>query len=205
MAKNKWRCREYTPSGNMTGSHSFYAEAVITTDLTNDDLADRIQARTGFKSYEVEAVIAAIAEVVAEEVLESNRITLSDRKGTKMVSIYPKVSGSISDADVQANPTKYAGATKATEEMLTPDMLTWTLGATMGVKFSKQFAHDKQAQKVRFVATDEAIPGDDTPTPTPDPTPGPDEGISGNGSGNGNSSGGSNPPSGGNGDETDSE
>ena len=34
MAKNKWRCREYTPSGNMTGSHSFYAEAVITTDLT---------------------------------------------------------------------------------------------------------------------------------------------------------------------------
>ena len=65
MAKNKWRCREYTPSGNMTGSHSFYAEAVITTDLSNDDLADRIQARTGFKSYEVEAVIAAIAEVVA--------------------------------------------------------------------------------------------------------------------------------------------
>ena len=178
MAKNKWRCREYTPSGNMTGSHSFYAEAVITTDLSNDDLADRIQARTGFKSYEVEAVIAAIAEVVAEEVLESNRITLSDRKGTKMVSIYPKVSGSISDADVQANPTKYGGATKATEEMLTPDMLTWTLGATMGVKFSKQFAHDKQAQKVRFVATDEAIPGDDTPTPTPDPTPDPggDEG-----------------------------
>ena len=126
MAKNKWRCREFNPTANMEGrSHSFYAEAVITTDLTNDDLADRIQARTGFKSYEVEAVIAAIAEVVAEEVLESNRITLSDRKGTKMVSIYPKVSGSISDADVQANPTKYAGATKATEEMLTPDMLTW--------------------------------------------------------------------------------
>ena len=50
-----------------------------------------------------------------------------------------------------------------------------------------------------FVATDEAIPGDDTPTPTPDPTPGPDEGISGNGSGNGNSSGGSN------GDELESE
>ncbi len=29
MAKNKWRCREYTPTGNMTGSHSFYAEAVL--------------------------------------------------------------------------------------------------------------------------------------------------------------------------------
>ena len=44
------------------------------------------------------------------------------------------------------------------------------------MKFSKQFAHDKQAQKVRFVATDEAIPGDDTPTPTPTPDPGGDEG-----------------------------
>ncbi len=43
MAKNKWRCREFNPTANMEGrSHSFYAEAVITTDLTNDDLADRI-------------------------------------------------------------------------------------------------------------------------------------------------------------------
>ena len=67
-----------------------------------------------------------------------------------MVSIYPKVSGSISDADVQKNPEKYNNATVATEEMLTPDMLTWTLGATIGVKFSKNFALNKQAQKVKF-------------------------------------------------------
>ena len=62
MAKTKWRCREYTPSANQSGSHSFYAEAVINSDLTNEDLASRIQARTGFKSYEVQAVIAAIAD-----------------------------------------------------------------------------------------------------------------------------------------------
>jgi hypothetical protein len=37
------------------------------------------------------------------------------------------------------------------------------LGATIGVKFSKQFALSKQAQKVKMVATDTAIPNDDEP------------------------------------------
>lgn len=64
------------------------------------------------------------------------------------MSIYPKVSGSISDAQVQAEPEKYGGAQVATEDMLTPDMLQWSLGATIGIKFSKKFAIDKQAQKV---------------------------------------------------------
>ena len=155
MSKTKWRCREYIATGNMPGSHSFYADAVINSDLTNEDLADRIQARTGFKSYEVQAIIAAIAEVVAEEVLESNRITLADSRGTKMVTIYPKVSGSVTDEDIFRETTaahaldpKVPIRTVAEESDLTADRLTWTLGATMGIKFSKQFAHDKQAQKV---------------------------------------------------------
>ena len=38
--------------------------------------------------------------------------------------------------------------------MLTPDLLSWTLGATVGIKYSKQFALNKQAQKVKYVATD---------------------------------------------------
>ena len=80
-----------------------------------------------------------------------------------MVSIYPKVSGSISDSDVQKNPEKYNGATKATEAMLTPDMLSWTLGATMGIKFSQEFAIHKQAQKVKTVTAD--VP-DEEPTPS---------------------------------------
>ena len=70
------------------------------------------------------------------------------------MSIYPKVSGSISDAQVQADPEKYNNAQVATEDMLTPDLLSWTLGATVGIKYSKQFALNKQAQKVKYVATD---------------------------------------------------
>ena len=70
---------------------------------------------------------------MAEETLEGSRISLANEDGTKLVSIYPKVSGSISDAQVQAEPDKYGGAQVATEDMLTPDLLSWTLGATVGI------------------------------------------------------------------------
>jgi hypothetical protein len=57
------------------------------------------------KAYEVTTVIAAIADNISEEVLESNRISLADHTGTKMVSIYPKVNGSVSDADIERETT----------------------------------------------------------------------------------------------------
>ena len=87
-----------------------------------------------------------------------------DWRGTLKVSIYPKVSGSISDAQVQAEPEKYGGAQVATEDMLTPDLLSWTLGATVGIKYSKQFALNKQAQKVKYVATDIVAEDNNTTT-----------------------------------------
>ena len=99
---------------------------------------------------------------MAEETLEGSRVSLENEDGTKLVTIYPKVSGSISDNDVRQNPQKYNNAQAATEDMLTPDLLQWTLGATIWQKFSRQFALNKQAQKVKFVATD----GDDDNTQT---------------------------------------
>ena len=48
--------------------------------------------------------------------------------------------------------------------MLTPDLLSWTLGATVGIKYSKQFALNKQAQKVKYVATDIVAEDDNTTT-----------------------------------------
>ena len=165
MAKVKYRVRERIPSDNQFGTHSFYAECVINVDITAVELARKIAARTGMKSYEAQAAIHAIADIVAEETLEGSRVSLANEDGTKLVTIYPRVTGSISDADVQANPDKYNGATVATEEMLTPDMLQWSLGATVGTKYSKQFALNKQAQKVKFTATDV----------TADPTDGDDD------------------------------
>jgi hypothetical protein len=162
MAKNKYRVREFNPKAGQTGSHSIFVEAVIDNEITNNDLAKKIAARTGIKAYEAQAVVAAIADITMEEVLENNRITLATEDGTRMVSIYPKVTGSITDKDVQQNPDKYPGKTVAEESMLTPDMLTWTLGATIGIKFSKKFAIDKQAEKVAYnAAQTPAAPADD--------------------------------------------
>ena len=113
---------------------------------------------------------------VAEETLEGSRISLANEDGTKLVSIYPKVSGSISDAQVQAEPEKYGGAQVATEDMLTPDLLSWTLGATIGIKYSKQFALNKQAQKVKYVATDIVAEEPETPSGGGDNNGGDDNG-----------------------------
>ena len=192
MSKVKYRVREYNPKTENQGTHSWFAEVVITNDVDNSELAQKIAARTGFKSYECQAVIAAIADIVAEEALESNRVSLANEQGTKLVSIYPKVQGSISDADVQKNPEKYPGKTVAEESMLTPDLLTWTLGATVGIKYSQQFSLSKQAQKVKTVSAAEddeesgTTPGGTTPTPSGGDTPG----------GGGNTGGGGNEPGG---------
>ena len=172
MSKVKYRVREYNPKTENQGTHSWFAEVVINNDVDNAELARKIAARTGFKSYECQAVVAAIADIVAEEVLESNRVSLANEQGTKLVSIYPKVSGSISDAEVVKNQEKYPGKTVAEESMLTPDLLTWTLGATVGIKYSQQFSLSKQAQKVKTVSAAEDDEEGGGTTPTPSPTPG---------------------------------
>ena len=168
MSNVKYRVREHVPTGNMIGNHSFYAECVINNEVDNAELAKKIAARTGVKSYEVAMVVAAIADIVAEEVLESNRVSLANEQGTKMLSIYPKVSGGVSDAEIEeittaqhAKDANVAIRTVAQESDVTPDKLKWTLGATVGIKFSKQFELAKSAKKVKFVATDTVIPNDD--------------------------------------------
>lgn len=167
MSKVKYRIREFTPNNKQTGTHSVYAEAVVSTDITSTELAKKVAARTGMRSYEVAAAINAIADIIAEETLEGSRVSLANEDGTKFVTIFPKVSGSISDAEVQANPQKYNNAKKATEDMLTPDKLTWTLGAAIGPKYVKQFVLNKVAQKVKVTATD-VVADEGTATDSPD-------------------------------------
>lgn len=187
MSKVKYRVREFVPKGQQSlGTHSWFAEVVISNDVDNAELARKIAARTGFKAYECQAVVAAIADIVAEEVLESNRVSLANEQGTKLVSIYPRVSGSVTDADVQKNQDKYPGKSVAEEGMLTPDLLTWTLGATVGIKYSQQFALNKQAQKVKTVSAtaDSDDEGGETPAPSGGgDTPGGDTPGGGGGSG----------------------
>ena len=165
MAKVKYRLREFKPTQNQTGGHSFFAEAVVDNIITNKELGKKVEARTGLRAYEVQTALAAVAEIILEETAENNRVQIENADGTSLVSIYPSCSGSISDKEVQANPDKYNGATVATEDMLTADRIKWALGASIGRKFSNQFALNKQAQKVDYSATQEtADPEPETPS-----------------------------------------
>ena len=123
-----------------------------------------MEARTGLRAYEVQTALAAVAEIILEETAENNRVQIENADGTSLVSIYPSCSGSISDKEVQANPDKFGGATVATEDMLTADRIKWALGASIGRKFSNQFALNKQAQKVKYVATDIVAEEPETPS-----------------------------------------
>ena len=167
MAKVKYSVREYTPTGNMPGVHGFYAEARPDNVISNAEIAKKVENRGISRASEIKMILEEASKVILEEVMENNRVQLDTGEGV-LVSIYAKVQGSISDADVAANPAKYDGATVATEEMLTPDMLAWSLGAQVGTKYSKQFALQKQAEKVAWRPTDEeeAEPTTEPTTPT---------------------------------------
>ena len=178
MAKTKWRARHFVPKTGQQGSASWFAEAVIDQEINNVELAQRIAARTGFKSYECQAVIAAIADIVMEECCESNRVTLADEKGQKLVSIQPKVTGSVSNLDIERETTAQHAAdpsvpvrTVAEESDLTADRLTWVLAATVGIKTSKQFAMAKTATKVKTTTQDV-----ETSDPADNPNQGGDNG-----------------------------
>ena len=163
MAKVKYRIREFKPSANQTGGHSVYAEAVIDNVITNKELSKKVEARTGMRAYEVQTALAAVAEIILEEAAENNRIQL-EADGGALVSIYPQCTGSVSDKDVLADPEKYGGATVATAEMLTADKIQWALGASIGRKFSKQFALNKQAQRVDYDESQQPAVPDTTDT-----------------------------------------
>ena len=149
MATIKYRKREFVPGQNQQGmTHCWFAESVIVNELDTVEISKLIEARTGVRRYEAQSVLASFVELINEECSQSMRIKLTDEKGQKFVSIYPKVSGSISDKDVQGNPQKYEGRQKALESDLTTDMLTVTLAATIGVNASRTFAENASIQKV---------------------------------------------------------
>ena len=149
MASVKYRVREFTPKPNQPGSHSFYAESVCDNIIDNRALAKKIEARGLSRASEIKAILEEAANIILEETQENNRVQLESGEGV-LISIYPRVKGSISDTEVQADPETYNNAQAATEDMLTSDKLSWSLGASIGIKFSKSFALNKRAQKVAF-------------------------------------------------------
>lgn len=155
MANVKYRVREYAPNSSIMGTHSWFAEALVSNNITGMDLGKKIEARCGLRAYEANMALSAACEIIAEELLESNSVTFSDEEGNKVVTFYPKASGSVSDADILRETTlKHAEDPTvpiryvAEESDLTSNRISWTVGATVGIKFSKQFALNKKAKRV---------------------------------------------------------
>ena len=184
MAKNKYTITHFNPNANQLAagmSHSVNAHAVVDNTITTPELAHKVHVEGSISSdFEVEAILKVAARVIFNEVKENNRVQLDTGDGV-LVTFSPKCSGSISDAYVQAHPDQFGGKQVAEEDMLTADMLQWNIKAEVGQKFSKQFAQQKQAQKVRVTSTANVVDADEEPAAEP---------------GNGGN-GGSNPPSGG--------
>ena len=179
MAVNKWRAREFNPTSNQSGGHSWYSEAVVDNIINNKELAKKIHSKGSISSpAEIKAILEVAAEVIIEEAAENNRIQLETGDGGNLVSIYPKCEGKISDKDVLAHQDKYPGKSVATEDMLTSDMIKWSLGASVGRKFSQQFALNKTAQKVAYNPTQETADPEPTTPSGGDNTPDPNEGGS---------------------------
>ena len=149
MANVKYRLKEYTPKAGQSGTHSWYAEAVVDNVIDNKALAKKIEARGISRAAEIKSILEEAANIILEETAENNRVQLESGEGV-LISIYPRCKGSVSDADVLAHPEQYDNATVAQEEHVTADKLQWSLGASVGIKFSKQFAMNKTAQKVPF-------------------------------------------------------
>ena len=149
MANVKYRLKEYNPKQGQAGSHSWYAEAVVDNVIDNKALAKKIEARGISRAAEIKSILEEAANIILEETAENNRVQLESGEGV-LISIYPRCKGSVSDADVLAHPEQYDNATAAQEEHVTADKLQWSLGASVGIKFSKQFAMNKTAQKVPF-------------------------------------------------------
>ena len=149
MANVKYRVKEYTPKPNQNGSHSWFAEAVVDNVIDNKALAKKIEARGISRAAEIKSILEEAANIILEETAENNRVQLESGEGV-LISIYPRCKGSVSDADVLAHPEDYDNATEAKEEHVTADKLQWSLGASVGIKFSKQFALNKTAQRVPF-------------------------------------------------------
>ena len=146
MAAVKYLVREYTPKPGMPGTHGFYVQAKTDNIITNKELAKKVENRGISRQSEIKMILEEVAKVILEEISENNRVQIETGEGV-LVSLSPKAQGSLSDKDVQDNPEKYNNAQVATQDMLTPDMIQWSIVAQVGTKYSKHFALQKTAQR----------------------------------------------------------
>lgn len=155
---NRYSANDFTPNAGQTArgmGHSIFAKEEIDHTVTNQEMADKVAARTGFKSYEAKAIIEALAEVSTEELLEGNKVQLNYSDGKTWMLLRPKVDGKISDAEVLRKTTAAHAAdpsvairSVATADDLVLTKKNWRVACSVGVRFSEIFRNKLQMSRV---------------------------------------------------------
>lgn len=153
MAKIKYVVKAYVPTENQQGTNGFYAEAKINDEVTTKDLANKLAPKVAYPAPMIEGILACAADQIAQECLESNRVKLNGSAGKVMVSIYPKVVGSINQTWVNEQITagNLEAGTIVSASLLTRDKLSVVAGASMGTDFSKYL--DQNASLEKYTAS----------------------------------------------------
>ena len=141
---HKYSVKEFTPKGSQPGVHSFYVEAVPFQTLTNAEMAKKVESRTGFKRYEVEAILRAYGEIMKEELAEGSAMQMEDENGDVIVKFQAKAEYSVTDNDVLDRTTaqnKLDASVPVRNVAQASDIVSsdirWRVAATVGINFSK--------------------------------------------------------------------
>lgn len=156
MAKIKYVVKAYVPTNNQKGTNGFYAEAKLNDEVTTKDLANKLAPKVAYPAPMIEGILACAADQIAQECLESNRVKLNGSNGKVMVSIYPKVTGSVNQdwVDDQIKAGNLPAGTIVNASLLTRDKLSVIAGASMGTDFSKYL--DQKASLEKYTASNAA-------------------------------------------------
>lgn len=144
---HKYSVKEFTPKGSQPGVHSFYVEAAPFQTLTNAEMAKKVEARTGFKRYEVEATLRAYGEIMKEEIAEGSAMQMEDENGDVIVKFQAKAEYSVTDKDVldkttaqnQLDPSVPVRKVAQASDVVSSD-IRWRVSAQVGINFSKNTA-----------------------------------------------------------------
>lgn len=139
MSKVKYIAKENTK----VGTHSFYAVPVPNGTLTFEELLQEACDDNTYNTSEMRGCVEQFMKVVQRNVLKGFRVPL----GNDFITIYPNLQLSVKDK------TENGKTVVATADMLNATNGKSRLGATVSVKFSREFAANVSWQKVSSTTT----------------------------------------------------
>ena len=135
MAKVKYYAKENTK----LETHSFYAVPVHNGTLTFNEVCEEACRNASIEPSIMKAAVAEYVKTVQSNVLKGFRVPVGDQ----FLTVYPNLNASVKDVK-----DKEGKVTVATAKMLTANKGKSRLGASVSIKFSREFASNVSWQKI---------------------------------------------------------